>query len=92
MLICVIYAQGIYAIGIYAQGIFRTAISTGTKNRIFVLRQFKLEDTPAAGQTNPISYDPCLLFKQVFEVLAYLSSKSKKTLPFLVLVLYITGL
>ncbi|MDH4241670.1 MAG: hypothetical protein OEW48_19090, partial [Phycisphaerae bacterium] len=39
MLICVIYAQGIYAIGIYAQGILRTAISTGTKNRIFGSRK-----------------------------------------------------
>ena len=46
MLICAIYAigiyaQGIYAIGIYAQGILRTAISTGTKNCVFVSRQNK---------------------------------------------------
>jgi len=45
MLIC-----AIYAIGIYAQGILSTDISTGTKNRDFVLRQFKLADAPVAGQ------------------------------------------
>jgi hypothetical protein len=28
----------------------RTSISTGTKNRIFVLRQFKLADAPVADQ------------------------------------------
>jgi hypothetical protein len=38
--------------------ILRTAISTGTKNRIFGPRQYKPNTKPIQTQTNPISESP----------------------------------
>ncbi|MDH4240942.1 MAG: hypothetical protein OEW48_15395, partial [Phycisphaerae bacterium] len=52
-----------------------TAISTVTKNRIFVLRQFKLADAPVVGQFNP-NFPEFFEFCFLIEVFAYFSSRS----------------